>query len=112
VSLLHHDPDQQWREDAACVPATVLNPDLASTWTDEKSPLREYAENICAECPVRQLCALDAIQDDEAEGLRGGFYFSRGRVPYSEGRKMHRALGIIPRTRQHTRKRQAFTVED
>ena len=37
------------------------------------------AKDICATCPVRRRCLQDAIDDPNAQGIRGGYRFHYGR---------------------------------
>ena len=61
-----------WQDDAACVgwPLEVF-------FGSEQYPLtpRSAAEGrrLCAACPVRRDCLLDALTTQERAGLRGGF---------------------------------------
>lgn len=93
-----------WREEAACHEASNGAPLLSTAWIDENHPLRDYAEEICDTCPVKFLCAISAVKDPEAEGLRAGAYFSNGRVPTNEAQKLV-GLGLKVATRQRTRAR-------
>lgn len=92
-----------WREDSACSAAVEENPIIVSAWDDENSPMRTIADSICESCPVRMICLVDAIEDENSFGNRGGFFFDRGAVSTREHRNLGRNLGLQARKRQKTR---------
>lgn len=81
--LFEHDPD--WRGQASC--ATPENravyfeerdiwfhPDKDDPEYDENQVNRDQVKalSICFECPVRDLCLRDALEDQRIDGTRGG----------------------------------------
>lgn len=59
-----------WHEHAAC----RQRPELLNSWHDARpgSSEAEACRQVCAECPVRLSCALDALQRGEPWGMWGG----------------------------------------
>lgn len=89
-----------WRHDATCRAAVVDDPALATAWdnvdhgTFEKDdyrpdPQANVAKQLCFSCPVRLECLTDALADNEATGIRGGFRFEDGYVDRDDARKMY-----------------------
>lgn len=78
-------PDSLWREEALCatpenVQKYLIEKDI---WfhPDEEDPEydavvaednEELAISICFQCPVRDLCLRDALEDQRIDGTRGG----------------------------------------
>jgi len=77
TGLAHRPPD--WTSQAACDGLVTRQRDI---WTpgdhlspEEKAQEWHYARQICARCPVRLDCAVDALRDlprAEAHSMRGG----------------------------------------
>lgn len=75
---------------------------MASAWIQEDHDLIEDAKRFCkTRCKVRDLCLQDALLDEEAEGIRGGFWFDSGRLPVADARKI-RDEGFIIGEHQST----------
>jgi hypothetical protein len=105
------DFSDEWREDAACRAAVTEEPSLSTAWDniDEgtweedyfvSDPQAHVAKNICFACPVRKLCIEDALFDNEAEGIRGGFRFEKGYVSKEDARKMYKEFGLRAKVRK------------
>lgn len=84
-----------WREDAACLKSAQLEPTLQTAWDNidvgweqDSVPdeMADVAKTICSACPVRKKCLVDAISDNESEGIRGGFRFEQGNVSKEDAR--------------------------
>jgi hypothetical protein len=61
-------------------------------------PQEDVARALCINaCPVRERCLRDALRDNEAEGIRGGFRFENGAVSSKEGRAMFKEFGLRAR---------------
>jgi WhiB family transcriptional regulator, redox-sensing transcriptional regulator len=58
--------DQTWKTDAAC---RGMDPDVFFP-TDEVG--QAAALDVCAECPVRELCLEFAIRSRQTDGVWGG----------------------------------------
>lgn len=65
-------------------------------------PFAEDAKKICLECPVRLLCLQDALDDTEADGIRGGYEFDYGRLPVAKAREIRNTLGLTIGEHQST----------
>ncbi len=68
LSDLMWEPDEGWRDDAAC----------AGTDSDLFFPVGEddeaasAAKGVCAQCPVREACLRYALATNQTEGVWGG----------------------------------------
>jgi WhiB family redox-sensing transcriptional regulator len=60
-----------WTRDAACA---GMPPRF---WFPDKGDNASKAKRICASCPVRPRCYLEALTNHETEGIWGGVNFSR-----------------------------------
>ncbi len=60
------DPDLDWRHDALC---RGMDPDLF--FPERGEPTRQ-AKEVCAACPVREVCLAYALDNGERHGLWGG----------------------------------------
>lgn len=90
----------EWRDESACAAVQEEKPWLASAWIDPEHPYREDAERICLGCPVREICLQAAVNNDEAEGLRGGYWFDGGWIPVAKLREIRDTTNIkIPEGR-------------
>lgn len=83
-----------WRKGAACHKALIADPTLRSAWFDQFDEEYERGKKICLGCPVRDLCLQDALNDPEAEGLRGGYWFDSGILPVSDAREIRDTMGL------------------
>lgn len=88
----------EWRERAAC-DTQEADPMLLAAWVEPNSFFLDRCRVICETCPVRMECLEDALSDNKAEGIRGGFFFDGGTLSSEEARAMHRQLGIRVRVR-------------
>jgi len=94
-----------WRDDAECSFIVAVEPEMETAWDnidvgtwkktetvpDENA---DVAKNICFVCPVREFCLRDALKDNEAEGLRGGYRFEFGTVSKNDARKIYNEWGL------------------
>src|SRR5689334_3199005 len=76
-SELYAPPKDGWREDAACHPASRPEGVTRAEWTAVFFPQRgdstARAREVCARCPVRDRCLLEADGlPREREGIWGG----------------------------------------
>ena len=94
--------DQVWRDKAPCYPATQANPDMANAWITEEAFGSKKARRIClTECAVREECLRDAVQDEESDGWRGGFYFEYGAVVKKDAKAIQEEFpDLAPRVRR------------
>lgn len=61
--------DHSWRDDAACLGQ------FTDMWFPERGQwtgANQWAQRMCLECPVRDLCLQAALEEPEQIGLRGG----------------------------------------
>lgn len=86
----------KWRDEGSCASVLQDDPEIADAWTNEFSPFMAEAREICAECPVRLLCLKDAVEDEEAMGIRAGYHFYMGSVIVPEAREIVREIGRRP----------------
>jgi len=78
---LLYEPEEQWRELAACAGANA-----DTFFPDEGDELGvAAAKAICAECPVQSLCLQYAIATNQTAGVWGG-------LDGSERRRMRRRV--------------------
>lgn len=64
---MHQPADQHWREEADCA---TTDPEV---FFPEPGQSPNAAKQVCAECPVRAECLIDALAHrDIAFGVRGG----------------------------------------
>ena len=68
LSDLMWEPDENWREDAACAGSdtSIFFP------AGEDEELNAEAKAVCAECPVADLCLQYALATNQTEGVWGG----------------------------------------
>ena len=101
----------EFRAKAACREAVKEDPSLATawdnvdvgTWAEDYTipdPQSLVAKNICMACPVRGACLRDALEDNEAEGIRGGFRFENGYISKEDARLLYKEFGIRGRVRR------------
>jgi WhiB family transcriptional regulator, redox-sensing transcriptional regulator len=75
------EPEEGWREDAACRGANVE----VFFPADESEEAAARAKAICAECPVVDTCLQYSIATNQAEGVWGG-------LDANERRRMRRRM--------------------
>lgn len=80
----------EWREDTPCLQKSTENADLASAWINENHVLKAIAEETCVNCEVRTQCLASALREGNAEGLRGGFWFSTGALLSTDRKRFRR----------------------
>jgi WhiB family redox-sensing transcriptional regulator len=68
LSDLLWEPDEDWREDAACVGSGT---DFFFPVADE-DPKVEVAKQVCEGCPVQDECLAYALSTNQTEGVWGG----------------------------------------
>lgn len=78
--------DRTWRDDAACV---GHNPGL---WDPANKHTAAPARRICADCPVRRHCLLEALTEETDTTF--GPWLIRGGMPPKDRKK------LTPRERQ------------
>ena len=83
-----------WRDKARCFTLAQENDFLETAWVDEEHPFQEMAKKVCLGCPVRNMCLQDALEDEEAEGIRGGYLFESGRIPVAIAREIRDTMGL------------------
>jgi hypothetical protein len=93
---------EPWEAKADCRKEIIVNPFLDAAWVDETGPFKGAARKICLSCPVRAICLQDALDDEEAEGMRGGYWFEGGKIPVGEAREIQETMGLIIRPHQST----------
>lgn len=96
-----------WRGRAAC---KNLPPEVAEAYINEKSPGADEAKKKCAMCLVRKDCLTEAVEDPDAQGMRGGFFFDGGRVTLDDAPTIRKTFHLDPRMRQRPRRVKAQTV--
>lgn len=108
------NPD--WRDEAACSRAIAEDPSLKNAWIKEIEPYEEYeelsdeikldidnmdrAKKICQTCSVRLECAINAVNDDLAQGIRAGAEFDVGLLLTADARMLAKELGVAGQTRR------------
>lgn len=75
------EPDEGWREDAACagVPTDLFFP------LSEDPEAAAAAKAVCAQCPVQEACLRYALATNQTEGVWGG-------LDANERRRLRRRL--------------------
>ena len=68
LSDLMWEPDEGWRDDAACAGADA---DFFFP-IGEDDDTSEMAKSVCVECPVREACLGYALSTNQTEGVWGG----------------------------------------
>lgn len=123
------EPSRRWRDDAAC---RSLADQYFDPWdSDDKAAVpNATATQICGTCPVRRVCLIEAIANEEKYGTWGGLTL-RQRKQLTRARKRVRcpickgtllaltgnhaqtclSCGIAWRTRASTRNEQSTTQE-
>lgn len=77
--------DLEWFREAACIGEDIeIFFDLYETDPDQA----KETDRICASCPVRMTCLVEAIEND-ATGVFGGAYLSMGN--FSKQRNKHKS---------------------
>lgn len=89
-----------WRDDAACDAITQAKPYMGTAWVKEDHPYSEDAKRICLGCDVRLKCLQAALDNPEADGLRGGYWFENGRLPVAVAREIRDTLPVVISSRQ------------
>lgn len=103
-----------WRDDAECSFIVAVEPEMETAWdnidvgTWQKTETvpdskADVAKNICFACPVREFCLRDALADNEAEGLRGGYRFEFGAVSKADARKIYNEWGLRAKVSKKSR---------
>lgn len=87
--------DQEvWEDSSLCAIEAKKDEVLAAAWIQEDHPLQAYAKKVCLRCPVRLICIQDALEDEEAQGVRGGYEFDAGTLPVAVAREIRDTLGL------------------
>ena len=69
-------PDPSWAKKAVCIGSTIHYPDLVPSWKRREQTAR--AKAVCATCPVQPECLRHAIENNENDGVWGGYLFPLG----------------------------------
>lgn len=63
---------ENWRKQSLCHTLQQTDPDMWSRFFADTALERRPARNLCAECPVRDLCLQEALERKEIWGIWGG----------------------------------------
>lgn len=96
------DPTANWRDKSLCDSVIINHPQMGSSWINEEDSNIAEAKKVCAKCPVRAMCLIDALQDSQSEGLRAGYYFSNGTLSKEDLRQLWLNDRLRGRTRRKT----------
>ena len=86
--------DSNWLSGAECAKEVVRRDIMGGAWDGpnedgDRHVFHKEAKRICRDvCPVREFCLRDAMKDEEAQGLRGGYEFDGGKVPVGIAREI------------------------
>lgn len=58
-----------WMDDAACA---SVSPEVADYFYSSNPEEKAQAKEICASCPVKDLCLKNALDDEQVWGIWGG----------------------------------------
>lgn len=94
----------EWKKKALCHDLTTKDPSLATAWITEAGPNLEKATEVCLGCEVRMWCLRAAIDDPSSFGMRGGYFFVKGRLTSKDAARLRKELGIEAPVRQRPRK--------
>ena len=94
----------EWKRKALCHTRTTEDPSLATAWITEGGPKLSKATEVCLGCQVRILCIQAAVDDENSYGMRGGYFFTKGRLTSKDAARLQKELGIKAKVRQKTRK--------
>ena len=104
------DFKDEWKIDALCPVAVQSEPSLITAWDNilvdfdearyEPDPQASVAKAICSGCPSRRECLVDAIADNEAEGLRAGYRFNQGTVDKYDARAIFSEYSLRARVKK------------
>lgn len=90
----------KWIADASCRIAVEEDPLLSTAWDEHDNPLIKEAKTICDSCPVRKQCLEDALNDEEAYGMRASVFFKFGSLLAKDNRAIQKEFGYSTRTRK------------
>lgn len=80
VEQLGLDPEEfQWQDLALCSTTTGTDTELFFSEFESDPVIQKQVRDMCAVCPVRQMCFLDGVQNKEY-GVRGGYYLENGKL--------------------------------
>lgn len=83
--------NEPWRDETACAPEASTDYIYETAWHSPNEATVEHAKLVCeVVCTVREKCLRDALTDPYAEGIRGGFQFSEGKVAKEDVRHIRR----------------------
>lgn len=91
-----------WITEASCRKAVIEDPLLATAWDEPDNPLIREAKTICDSCPVRRECVVDALNDEEAYGMRASVFFKFGSLLAKDNRSIKKEFGYATRTRKRS----------
>lgn len=111
-----------WRDEASCNFIVKVDKSMETAWDNidvgtwqktitEPDPKADIAKILCFDCPVRELCLRDAVNDNEAEGIRGGYRFENGTVSRSDARKIFHEWGIRTKVSKKARDKSEDVIE-
>lgn len=101
--------NDDWRDEALCQPAVQSEPVLATAWDNvfvdwtepyAVDPMENIAKAICKGCTARTDCLIDALGDNEAEGIRAGFRFNLGTVSSADAHAIRKEFGLKAKVRK------------
>lgn len=88
---------QDWRKEAACFEESRSGAFMDDAWINDSSSMKDLAIDVCLTCPVRTECLMDALTDEAAEGVRGGYSFSTGALMRGDREKLRREFPNMTR---------------
>lgn len=88
-----------WRNSSACSTEVEKKPYMAGAWDGpnedgERHAYEEDAKRTCLSCKVRVNCLQNALSDEEAQGVRGGYEFDGGNVPVAVAREIRDTMDL------------------
>lgn len=112
-----------WRDEAECSFVVLVDETMETAWDNidvgtwtktETVPdsRADVAKLICYGCPVREFCLRDALNDNEAEGIRAGYRFEFGTVNKEDARKIFNEWGLRAKVSKKSRASARGVSED
>jgi hypothetical protein len=89
--LSEADPLAPWRDDAACATPPF---GMENAWVSDEPELEHKARAICSGCKVAYACLLDAMVDQDSEGIRSGYRFQAGGLPTRDRTRLRNDYGF------------------
>lgn len=89
---------EEWMKRASCARAIKSGYSNIIDFSTDIDELDEddyaTAKSVCSHCPVRSICLSRAVEDPDAFGLRGGYFFDMGHVSESDSKEIFEATGV------------------